>query len=144
MGNNSNFGNTADALFTGLNEILSTKTVVGEPQTIGDTVIVPLVDVSFGMGAGAFSRKDSKEGNGAGGVGGKMTPSAILVIKDGQTRLVNIRNQEAITKILDMVPDSVNAVTSFVKNRGKSNPEAEQVEEAIYREMKAEEVRTDE
>ena len=40
---------------------------------------------------------DKKE-KGAGGVGGKMTPCAVLVIQNGHTRLVNIKNQDTITK----------------------------------------------
>lgn len=36
-----------------------------------------------------------------------MTPCAVLVIQNGTTRLVNIKNQDTITKILDMVPDLV-------------------------------------
>ncbi|MDR1017727.1 MAG: GerW family sporulation protein, partial [Lachnospiraceae bacterium] len=43
----------------------------------------------------------------AGGLTGKMTPSAVLVIKDGNIKLVNIKNQDVMTKILDMVPDIV-------------------------------------
>ena len=34
-----------------------------------------------------------------------MTPSSVLVIQDGKTKLVNIKNQDAVTKILDMIPD---------------------------------------
>ena len=41
-----------------------------------------------------------------------MTPSAVLVIKDGTTKLVNVKNQDSMTKILDMVPDFVNKFTS--------------------------------
>ncbi len=39
-------------------------------------------------------------------------PSAVLVIQNGTTKLVNIKNQDGITKILDMVPDFVNKFTS--------------------------------
>ena len=42
---------------------------------------------------------------------GKMSPSAVLVIKDGQTKLVNIKNQDTVTKIIDMVPDLVDRFT---------------------------------
>ena len=49
---------------------------------------------------------------GAGGMGGKIMPSAVLVIQNGTTKLVNIKNQDGITKILDMVPDFVNKFTS--------------------------------
>lgn len=104
------FSSVVESLFKGMDAVLSTKTVVGEATKIGDTIILPLVDVSFGVGAGA-SGQDKKQG-GAGGLGGKMTPSAVLVIKDGQTRLVNIRNQDMVTKILDMIPDLVDKFTS--------------------------------
>ena len=46
-----------------------------------------------------------------------MTPSAVLVIQDGKTRLVNIRNQDTITKILDMVPDVVERFSSQSKEK---------------------------
>ena len=86
-----------------MDNFITTKTVVGEAIHIGETIILPLVDVSFGVAAGAFVG-DGKN-NGAGGMGGKVTPSAILVIQNGSTRLVNVKNQDALTKILDMVPD---------------------------------------
>ena len=99
----NDFNTTVGSLFQGMDKFLSTKTVVGDPTTIGDTIILPLVDVSFGVAAGAFSSSDKN--NGAGGLGGKMTASAVLVIKDGQIRLVNVKNQDTVTKVLDMVPD---------------------------------------
>lgn len=108
--NKNSFQNTVDSLFKGMNSFISTKTVVGEAITIGDTIILPLVDVSFGVGASANS--EGTKNGGGGGMGGKMTPSAILVIKDGTTKLVNIKNQDSMTKILDMVPDFVNKFTS--------------------------------
>lgn len=102
-----------ESLLKGMDTVLSTKTVVGEATKIGDTIILPLVDVSFGVGAGAGLNGEKKSQNGAGGIGGKMTPSAVLVIgKDGSSKLVNIKNQDAVTKILDMIPDVVNKFTS--------------------------------
>ena len=98
-----NFNTTVESLFKGMESFVSTKTVVGEPTQIGDTIIVPLADVSFGVAAGAVS--EANKNNGMGGMGGKITPSAVLIIKNDSTRLVNIKNQDAITKILDMVPD---------------------------------------
>lgn len=94
---------TIESLFKGMDSVITTKTVVGEAVTIGETIILPLVDVSFGVGAGAYL--DDKKNNGGGGMGGKISPSAVLVIANGTTKLVNIKNQDAITKILDMVPD---------------------------------------
>ena len=109
MADNS-FHTTVESLFKGMDSFITTKTVVGDAIHIGDTIIIPLVDVSFGVAAGAFSQE--KKNNGAGGMGGKIMPSAVLVIQNGTTKLVNIKNQDGITKILDMVPDFVNKFTS--------------------------------
>lgn len=105
----NNFKGTVEALFRGMDSVVSSKTVVGDAIHIGDTIILPLVDVSFGIGAGAFSG-DKKE-KGAGGVGGKMSPCAVLVIQNGKTKLVNIENQDTMTKILDMIPDAIDKFT---------------------------------
>lgn len=109
MGDNS-FHTTVESLFKGMDSFITTKTVVGDAIHIGDTIILPLVDVLFGVAAGAFSQE--KKNNGAGGMGGKIMPSAVLVIQNGTTKLVNIKNQDGVTKILDMVPDFVNRFTS--------------------------------
>ncbi|MCR4956068.1 MAG: GerW family sporulation protein [Lachnospiraceae bacterium] len=105
----NNFVSTVESLFHGMDSFVTASTVVGDAIHIGDTIILPLVDVSFGVAAGAFSQ--DKKNNGGGGLGGKMTPSAVLVIQNGHTKLVNIKNQDGVTKILDMVPDIVDRFT---------------------------------
>lgn len=114
----NDFSSTVGALFSGMDSFITTKTVVGEPKQIGDTIILPLVDVSFGVGAGAFADKEGNN-NGGGGMGGKMSASAVLVIQNGQTKLVNIKNQEGLTKVLDMVPDVISKITESFGNGKK-------------------------
>ncbi len=110
MNNNNTFEKTVESLFKGMDSFITTKTVVGDAIHIGDTIILPLVDVSFGVGAGAFSGE--KKNNGGGGMGGKITPCSILVIQNGTTKLINVKNQDAMTKVLDMVPDIINKFTA--------------------------------
>ena len=107
--NKNDFNETVASLFKGMDSFLSAKTVVGEAVHVNDTIILPLVDVLFGVGAGAFA--GDKKNNAGGGMGGKMSPSAVLVIQNGATKLVNIKNQDTVTKILDMVPDVVDRIT---------------------------------
>lgn len=121
MADNANYGGTLESLFKGMDNFLTTKTVVGDAITFPDgTIILPLVDVSFGVAAGAIS-EDSKKNNGAGGMGGKITPSSVLVIQNGITKLVNVKNQDSITKILDMVPDFVNRFTKGSNQNEEQN-----------------------
>lgn len=125
----ADFNNTVESLFKGMDNFISTKTVVGDAIHIGDTIILPLVDVTFGVAAGAFNQE--KKNSGAGGMGAKVMPSAVLVIQDGVTKLVSVKDQSSVTKILDMVPDFVNKFTS--KNHKK-----EEIDEEARREAASE------
>ena len=115
MAEGNNFKETVEALFQGMDSVVTSKTVVGEAIHINGTIILPLVDVSFGIGAGAFNAE--KKEKGMGGMGGKISPSAVIVIQDGRTKLVNIKNQDTITKILDMIPDVVDRFTADKEER---------------------------
>ncbi len=118
----NNFNTTVQSLFKGMDSFITTKTVIGEAVHIGDTIILPLIEVTFGVGAGAFSQE--KKNNAGGGMGGKITPSAVLVIQNGNAKLVNVKNQDSITKILDMVPELVDKFTS--KNAAKKSSPADE------------------
>ena len=100
-----------DSLMKGIDGLVSTKTVVGEPTKIGDTIIIPLVDVSLGMGVGAGSSSDAKkDAAGGGGVTGKMSPSAVLVISNGMTRLINVRTTDNVSRALDLIPEIIHKI----------------------------------
>ena len=59
---NNNFKSTVEALFKGMDAVVSSKTVVGDAIHINDTIILPLVDVSFGIGAGSSSADKKEKG----------------------------------------------------------------------------------
>ena len=107
-----------DSLLAGMDTILSSKTVVGNPVVVGDTTLIPLVDVSFGLAAGnGHESRNYNKNSSAGGMGGKVSPNAVIVIKDGTTRLLSVKNQDTITKIMDMVPEVVHRLSKD-KNGG--------------------------
>lgn len=110
---NMNIEGTLSTMFNGMDGFISTKSVVGEPIYAGESIIIPLLDVNFGMAAGAFNKQEGNKA--AGGIGAKLSPSAVLVISNGQTRLVNIKNQDAVTKAMDMAPEIVDKVIGFFK-----------------------------
>ena len=117
-----------DTLFGKLEGFVSTKTVVGEPTNIGGVIIVPLVDVTVGVGAGANDNRGKEDDKAkkelsAGGLGAKITPSAVLVIVNGTVQLVNVKNQESVNKIIDMVPGIVSKLGSLFKKKDKDPAE---------------------
>ena len=106
---------------------MTTKTVVGEAIHVNDTLILPLVDVSFGVGAGAWSQEHKNSAGG--GMGGKMTPSAVLVIKDGSVRMVPVNNNDPVSKIIDMAPDVIHRFM----NKSEDDAAVESAVEHIFR-----------
>ena len=80
---------------------------MGDVVTVKDTIIVPLVDVSFGVAAGAWEKSDKNSAGG--GLGGKIKPAAVLVISNGVTRMIPVNQpQDMVSKIIDIVPELVN------------------------------------
>ena len=120
----NNFDQTVASLFKGMDSFISAKTVVGDAVTVNDTIILPLVDVSVGVGAGAFAGE--KKNNAGGAMTGKVSPSAVLVIQNGATKLVNIKNQDTITKVIDMVPDIVDRLSGKF-GKVKTDPDIDEV-----------------
>ena len=124
------FDSTVEALFKGMDALLTTKTVVGEPTQVGDTIILPLVDVNFGVGAGAFA-KDGGKTSAGGGMGGKMSPSAVLVIQNGKAKMISVKEGDTMTKIIDMIPEVVDKVANMLGKGGKNPDEEAEIEQAI-------------
>lgn len=129
---NSGVNSSLEVLFGKMDSFLTTKTVVGEPINIGDVIIIPLVDVSFGVGAGGSDGVEDKKSkdSGAGALGAKITPSAVLVIMNGQVQLVNVKNQDSIGKLIDMAPgvlSKLNFGSFFSKDKKTKEPKREEV-----------------
>jgi uncharacterized spore protein YtfJ len=116
------FKESVDVLFNKVEDLVSTKTVVGEAIVIGDLTLLPLIEVAVGAGAGA-----KENVNAAGGVGAKITPSAVLVIHNGSVQTLNIKNQDAVSKLIDMAPGVVNKLNfgSIFGNRDNKAPQEE-------------------
>ncbi len=117
-----NVKDTIKTLLDGVTGLVDTKKVIGDPFTVGDTTIIPFIESSVGIGVGEFSAEQNKN---AGGMALKISPVACLVIQNGFTKLINIQNQDAITKALDMIPDLVDKLTL------RRHQVSEEVEEAI-------------
>lgn len=117
--------NSLDSLFNKMENYVSTKTVVGEPMKVGTTTLLPLIDVSFGVGAGSSEKTKEKDSSdtGVGGLGAKITPSAVIAIQDGNIQLINVKNQDSVNKIIDMVPGVISKVDSFIKSRASNKSE---------------------
>jgi len=132
---NGDFSSTVGSIFKGMDAFLASKTVVGEPIRVGDNMtIIPLVDVNIGMGAGAYGANGRGSNSAGGGMGGKLSPTAVLVVQDGDVRIVPVASGEtsALSKVMDMIPTVREKVTDYLnKKKGPTEEENKLVEDTM-------------
>lgn len=139
---NHNTQELLNALFQGLDGFVQSKTVVGEPIVVGNTTLIPLMEVSCGMASGAFMKENQKKGDGgAGAMSSKITPAAMLIIQDGRTKLIRVKNEDAFSKIIDMIPEAIDKITGGSRVTKSAEDLAEENLESLKRnnDTKAEE-----
>jgi len=97
-----------------IEKVLTTRTVVGEPITIEDKTLIPLISVGFGFGAGGGSGKGEakQKGEGAGGGtggGAWVKPIAVIILDKEAVRIEPIMGSFATTieKLGEAIPNMI-------------------------------------
>lgn len=107
-----------DAIFSHLENMFKAKTVIGDPIVIGEITLVPVVNVTFGIGTGGGEGKDAKE-QGAGGIGAgtgaRLIPAAVIVIKGDQVSMLPISGRSSLENIVEMVPEVVGKLKNVMQ-----------------------------
>jgi sporulation protein YtfJ len=92
-----------DALMRNMREIISTKTIIGEPIQSNGTTILPVMKVTLGFAAGAGSGKSEKPGQnttamggsgGGGGGGVSISPVGFLVVDADRAMLITPKSSK--------------------------------------------------
>lgn len=125
---NFNFGENMGMIFEKLENFLKTKTVVGEPIKVGETTLVPFIDITFGVGMGGGAGTDEKGmggDGGGGGTGAKIAPTAVLVIQGDKVELLPIKKSGGLEKLIDLVPGIVEKINER-KDETKSEEKVEE------------------
>ena len=109
-----------------LRSMVDVNTVVGEPILAGEVTIIPvsMVSVGFASGGSDFASKNQRpeQDNSFGGgscAGLKITPIGFLIVRGENVKLLPVMPPPggAIDRAVDMVPDLVDKVTSFVEKQ---------------------------
>ncbi|MCQ2748981.1 MAG: GerW family sporulation protein [Clostridia bacterium] len=117
MNNKVNAGSKLKETINEMKNFISAETIIGKPIKSDNVTIIPLVDVTFGLGFGLQGKKnDEAEG---GGIGAQMSPNSLLVIEDGHAKLVNVKDSNSIVSLIPEVLDRLNL--DILKKPGSSN-----------------------
>lgn len=113
-----------------IRDLVDTSTIIGEAiYAEGGITIIPVSKVTYGFASGGadFPSKSNKElFGGGGGAGVTITPVAFLVINDGEVTLKHITAYDnAAERVVNLVPEMFDKVTSLVKKTKKDNDAVE-------------------
>ena len=115
-----------------LREIARSETIIGEPVTVGDRTVIPVVKISVGFGAGGGQGEDEKSRSGFGGGGGggtKIEPAAFIIIDDKGVSLLPVAKGKW-DQIIDAIPGIAKKI-SKLKDKLKKEKTDESEEEKI-------------
>jgi len=103
-----NLEETLKILTEKINDMISTKTIIGEHIMIEGRTIIPVTKVSFGFGGGGGEGKGKTgdQGTGGGGGGGAcVQPIAFLVVSKDDVQLFAIKEKGVIERISAIIPE---------------------------------------
>jgi len=106
------FKEDIEALVSRLENLISTKTVIGDPIINGNTTIIPIMTANVGFGMGSGEGQDEKHcggGKGTGaGAGLKLTPSALLIMQGDNVQVYSLAQKGSLAKLAEIIPDVIN------------------------------------
>ena len=98
-----------------LREIAKSETIIGDPVTVGDTTVLPVVKISVGFGAGGGQGENQKAQSGFGGGGGggaRIEPAGFIIMgKDGVSFLPATKGKWE--GIIDAIPGIAKKVSKW-------------------------------
>ena len=96
-----------------IREAVDANTVVGTPIVAGEVTLIPVSRISLGFGGG--------------GAGLKIIPVCFLVVSGGMVKVLSVdaAPETSLDRVVDLIPDIVNKITSVLEERKTKKQEAE-------------------
>ena len=112
-----------DVTLEKLRAMVDSDTVLGTPVTVGDTAVIPVSKVAFGLATGGSdfpSKTDKQVFGGGGGAGVSINPMGVLAISGGNVKFVPINNEiTSIDRLLQAAPEILDKIKGMT---GKHEP----------------------
>lgn len=110
-----------------IRDLVDVSTIIGDQIIVGDGLsIIPVSKVTYGFASGGSdfpSKNNSELFGGGGGAGITITPVAFLIINNGDVTIKHISSGDnSAERIIGMVPDVVDKVTSVINKLVKDKP----------------------
>ena len=113
----SNIKGIMDTTMDKLRAMVDADTIVGPPVTVGDTTLVPVSKVSFGLATGGSdfpTKTQSGLFGGGGGAGVTITPVAFVAVEPTGVRVLPLGvDMSAVDRAVSMAPELLEKVKTL-------------------------------
>ena len=140
MSSNHQVENLMKSTMENLRNMIDVNTVVGDTVKMNNgNCIIPISKVTFGFASGgsdfALNNENYKDGDypfgGGTGAGVSVKPVAFLVVRDESVRLLPVEQDTTYDRIVDTVPQVLEILKDFIKNKDKKSQNNDNCEEDI-------------
>jgi len=107
-----------DIMLGKIETMAQAKTILGEPVKLGERLVIPVVKISVGFGAGGGENKQEEKAANAGGGGGggfSISPVGFIVMEGEKTAFLPVK-QKSVGSLIEMIPTLLEKVSMM---RGK-------------------------
>jgi uncharacterized spore protein YtfJ len=113
-----------------LKEMAKSESIIGDPITVGDRTVIPVVKLSVGFGAGGGQGEDEKKraGYGGGGGGGAAIEPAAFIIMDKEGIKLLPAKKGSWENLIEAIPGIAKKIGKL-KDKFKSGKESDQGDE---------------
>ena len=130
MNSNHQVENLMKSTMENLRNMIDVNTVVGDTVKMNNgNCIIPISKVTFGFASGgsdfALNNENYKDGDypfgGGTGAGVSVKPVAFLIVRDESVRLLPVEQDTTYDRIVDTVPQVLEIIKDFTKNKDKKS-----------------------
>lgn len=109
-----------------LKNVATSQTVVGDPITVNEKTVIPVVKISvgFGAGGGQGSKGDQSGFGGGGGGAAKIEPSAFIIMDEKKISLLSAKPGK-LDALVDAVPGLFGKIKDFRDSMKKDDKKPE-------------------
>lgn len=112
-----------DTTMDKLHAMVDADTIIGTPVIVGETTLIPVSKVAFGLATGGSdfpSKADKGLFGGGGGAGVTITPVAFISVTNGNVKMMPIYNElTTVDKALTMAPELIEKIKELFKKDKK-------------------------
>ncbi len=114
----NNIKNIMDSVMDKLRAMVNADTIIGTPVVAGNSTIIPVSKVSYGLATGATEMpKEDKNGViGGGGAGVSIAPIAFIAITGDNVKLLPLYSDvSAVERAIAMTPEMIEKIRDIFK-----------------------------